>query len=214
MHKIDSLPLMGKRICIIGLQGSGKSELAKYLIRQHKSSFIIDPMDEYGFVDKDKRNIRFIPPSDDFDFSLIFDKISTRDIDLFVVDEISRFCPSRQRGSKPIRDFADACRHSNTTFIAIARRPGQVFTDFTELAHYLFIFRLRGRNDGIWLANQASDLPSAVHGLKQYHFIALSPDRTFEEFEPISMEDENDRRQAWKTKTRGKRPRSKIQQAQ
>ncbi len=64
MHKIDHLSLIGKRVCIIGLQGSGKSELAKYLIRRYNSSFIIDPMDEYGFVDKDKQNVRFVPPSD------------------------------------------------------------------------------------------------------------------------------------------------------
>lgn len=213
MHKIDKLNLVGKRVCIIGLQGSGKSELAKYLIRSHKSSFIIDPMDEYGFVDDDKHNIRFVPPSDDFDFSLIFESISTKEVKLFVVDEISRFCPSRQRGSKPIRDFADCCRHTNTAFIAIARRPGQVLSDFTELAHYLFIFRMRGRNDSLWLSNQAVDLPSAVHGLKPFHFICLSPDRNYEVFEPIPMGG-SDGQSIRKTKSKGKGKRSKTDKPQ
>ncbi len=73
---------------------------------------------------------------------------------------------------------------------------------------------MRGRNDGLWLANQASDLPAAVHNLKPYHFIALHPDRTFEEFEPITMEGKDARQGIRKTKGKGKRARSKVQQTE
>ncbi len=210
-HKLGAIDLRGKRVAIIGLQGSGKTELAKHLIRQHRSVFIIDPMDEYDCFDSLKSVVRFVPPNDDFDFSQVFDKIKSYEIDMMVVDEISRFCPSRARGAKPIRDFADICRHSNTAFVAIARRPGQVQTDFTELAHFIFVFRMRGKNDSIWLANQVADLPAAVHRLKPFHFICIFPDRTFEEFEPIPIGGKDvKRRRAKKAKSKDSQDRTEA----
>ena len=185
-HSIDKLDLKGKRVCIVGLQGSGKSYLTKYLLTSFKTVFIIDPMDEYQVVDKDKSRIRVVV-KDNIIPDIVYNTIENTDLDLLVVDEISRFAPSRKTDNLRLRNYADICRHSGTTFIGVARRPGQVFTDYVELAHYIFIFRMRGRNDGIWLANQATDLPTTVHGLKQYEFVCLYPDRNYEVFPPVKI---------------------------
>ena len=185
-HEIDKLDLKGKRVCIVGLQGSGKSYLTKYLLRNFKKVFIIDPMNEYQIVDKDKNRIRIVI-KEDFIPDIVYDTIENTNLDLLLVDEISRYAPSRKSHNLRLRNFADACRHAGTTFIGVARRPGQVFTDYVELAHYIFIFRLRGRNDSIWLANQAADLPTTVHGLEQYHFVCLYPDRSYKVFEPVKI---------------------------
>ena len=186
-HPIDKLDLKGKRVCVMGLQGSGKSYLSKYILKNYKKVFIIDPMDEYNLIDRDKNRVRIVI-KDDIIPDIVYDTIENTNLDLLVVDEISRFAPSRKARNKRLRDYADACRHLGTTFIGIARRPGQVYTDYTELAHYLFIFRLRGKNDGIWLANQASDLPTTVHGLKQYEFVCVYPNRTYEVYPPVRIE--------------------------
>ena len=185
-HPIEHLDLKGKRVCIIGLQGSGKSYLAKYILKNYKKVFIIDPMDEYQIVDKDRNRVRIVV-KDDLIPDIVMETIENTDLDMLIVDEISRFAPSRKAKNKRLRDYADACRHMGTTFVGIARRAGQVYTDYVELAHYLFIFRLRGKNDGIWLANQAEGLPSTVHGLKQYEFVCLYPDRSYEVFPPVKM---------------------------
>ena len=186
-HPIDRLDLKSKRVCIIGLQGSGKSYLSKYLLKNFRKVFIIDPMDEYGLIDRDKNRVRIVVKDETIP-DVVYDAIENTNLDMLIVDEISRFAPSRKAHNKRLRDYADACRHLQTTFIGIARRPGQVFTDYVELAHYLFIFRLRGKNDGIWLANQAEGLPSTVHGLKQYEFVCLYPDRNYEVFPPVRID--------------------------
>lgn len=185
-HEIDNLDLTGKRICVLGLQGSGKSYLAKYLMDRYKRIFIIDPMNEYHNIDRDKKRVRIVI-KDEIIPDVVFDTIENTHLDLLIVDEMSRFAPSRRTINPRLRNFADVCRHppTPTTFLGIARRPGQVFTDYIELAHYIFIFRLRGRNDSIWLANQATDLPTTVHGLKQFEFVCLYPDRTFKVMSPV-----------------------------
>ena len=185
-HPIDKLNLKGKRICIVGLQGSGKSYLSKYLLQNFRRVFIIDPMDEYQIIDRDRNRVRIVIKDETIP-DVVYETIENTNLDLLVVDEISRFAPSRKAQNKRLRDYADACRHLGTTFMGIARRAGQVFTDYVELAHYMFIFRLRGKNDGIWLANQAEGLPSTVHGLNQYEFVCLYPDRTYEVFPPVKI---------------------------
>ena len=185
-HEIDNLDLTGKRICVVGLQGSGKSYLTKYLLERYKRVFVIDPMDEYQIIDKDKNRVRVVLKEEVIP-DIVFDTIENTHLDMLIVDELSRFAPSRRSINSRLKNFADVCRHppTPTTFVGIARRPGQVFTDYVELAHYIFIFRLRGRNDSIWLANQAIDLPTTVHGLKQYEFVCLDPDRSFKVMPPV-----------------------------
>lgn len=186
-HAVDKLDLKEKRVCILGLQGSGKSYLAKYIIMRTKRVFVIDPLNEYQIVDRYKNRNRLVLTETTIP-EIVMDTIENDKMDLLVIDEISRFAPTRRQENKRLRDFADACRHHGTTFMAIARRPAQVYVDYVELAHYLFIFRLRGKNDSHWMDNQAEGLTEAVHALKRFEFVCLNPDRSFQVFPPVAFD--------------------------
>ena len=54
------MDLTAKRIAIVGPQGCGKTELAKYIARQFGTALTIDPLDEYGSL-PEQTHQRYIP---------------------------------------------------------------------------------------------------------------------------------------------------------
>ena len=62
----------------------------------------------------------------------------------------------------------------------ISRRPCQLNQDLTELADYIFIFRLTGKNDLNYLDEIVTGLGDAVRSLGQFEFVLVHPDKHFE----------------------------------
>jgi hypothetical protein len=75
----------------------------------------------------------------------------------------------------------------NLGFGVIARRPVQLNTDLIELAHDLFIYRLKGKNDIAYLDELVDGLGAAVLSLKPYYFVHVNEFRDFEVCEPVAM---------------------------
>ena len=192
-----SLPdISNKRAVIFGLQGSGKTELGKVLTRTIRAHLVYDVHHEYeGFnrylVAFKRPNIRDKNDPALKELNTIVGMVTTSgQVRLFTLDEANRYCPNHYPLPSSVLVLNDDNRHDRIGFISIARRPAQLNTDLTELAHYLFIFTLTGRNDYSFLEDTAVGLGEAVKKLKAFHFVIVHPDRHFEVHPPIKIERE------------------------
>jgi hypothetical protein len=184
------MDLKGRRFALLGLQGSGKTVNAKWILKHYPRHLVYDPLKEYvGFN-------RYLPDYREYSLEalaeintaiqkLVFDKQGQ--LDLFVIDEANRYCPTRRPLPETVGQINDFNRHMNLGFGVIARRPVQLNTDLIELAHDLFIYRLKGKNDIAYLDELVDGLGAAVLSLKPYYFVHVNEFRDFEVCEPVAM---------------------------
>lgn len=184
--------ISNKRCAIFGLQGSGKTELAKVLARSIGAHLVYDVHHEYNGLNRYLVGHKRVDPRNKNDHGLaelnnVVDTIVLKSgqIRLFILDEGNRYCPNHYPLPASILVLNDDNRHDRIGFIVIARRPAQLNTDLTELAHYLFIFNLAGRNDFNFLEDTAEGLGEAVKKLKPFWFVIVHPDRHYEVHPPI-----------------------------
>lgn len=182
--------LVGMRACIFGLPGSGKTTLAKHLLKQYPKHFIYDYHGEYKDCSEAQHCKHYKPMSIAVEeFNKVIDFAMLQDVDLIAIDEANIFCPNRIPLCDAMRKLNDTNRHLRNEkgigFICIARRPVQLHTDLVELAHYLFIFGLKGKNDRQYLNSLVEGLGDAVAQLCPFHFILVYPDRHYDICEPI-----------------------------
>jgi hypothetical protein len=186
--------ISNKRCVIFGLQGSGKTELAKKLTETQRAHIVYDVHHEYiGFnrylVEHRRVNIKDKNDPGIRELNNVINNIVLKSgqVRLFVLDEANRYCPNHYPLPSSILVLNDDNRHDRIGFISIARRPAQLNTDLTELAHYIFIFNLAGRNDYNYLEDTAVGLGDAARKLKEHAFIVVFPDRHFEVRPPLKL---------------------------
>jgi len=180
------IDLTNKRFQVMGLQGSGKTQLIKHLLRNTPDHLVYDPLKEYqGFN-------RYTPEDRNSaaELTLVVQKlVIPRKYSLFVVDEMNRYCPPKPAPLPlGISELNDWSRHWGITWGGAFRRPSQVHTDLMELANYLFIFDLHGKNDGIYLDSLLAGLGDAAGSLPRFHFALVTDCRSFELHAPVPME--------------------------
>lgn len=187
-----AIDLTGKTFCCIGLRGTGKSTLVNTILEQFgKYGLYYDTLWEAPddspydlYQPSDRRSVA--------ELETIVKKITPINNSvapyyrLFVIDECNRFCPSKPAMLPPqIADFNDQCRHYGIAGGYVARRPSQLHQDLIELADYIFIFGLTGKNDLKYLSDLVSGLDDAVRSLKKYEFVKVNPDRSFVICDPV-----------------------------
>ena len=176
---MPSITLDNKRFTIFGLPGSGKTELAKSIIRSTDKYVVYDPLGK----DIEHRDFigyrRYIPQdrnSPDELSRFINGTVipNRRHVRLFVVDEANKYVkPKPSRLPPGIADLNDLSRHWGIAWGLIARRPSQFHTDVVELCHYLFVFKLPGKNDHKYLNDVMAGAGDAVQTLPEFHFLVI-----------------------------------------
>lgn len=180
------MDITGKRFVILGLQGSGKTELAKHLLSKAKYHLVYDVLHEYeGFN-------RYVPTDRNSrdELSKMVNKLVIAELKptLFIVDEANRYMlPKPTALPSGITELNDWSRHIGLSWGAICRRPTQLHTDIMELAHFLFIFVLKGKNDNQYLDTILPGLGDTVAGLPDYHFAVVSENRSVSIHSPIHL---------------------------
>jgi len=181
------IDLTNKRFVILGLQGSGKTILAKHLLSKTKKHLVYDVVKEYkGFN-------RYIPTDrnskeelESFIQVLVFKRVKPS---LLIIDEANRYLePKPTALPLGISELNDLSRHIGISWGVICRRPVQLHSDMMELAHYLFIFNLRGKNDISYLDTILPGLGDTVANLKPYEFAVVSDNREITVHEPLHIE--------------------------
>lgn len=165
------------RIGIFGLQGSGKTTLAKDIAREYKKhTFIFDVMNEYSFNHRYNVKNRSYPEIAE-EFDLFFKnfykpKVLEKKIkNILIIDEANRIAPNGRKLADGLAELNDLHRHYKNSFILIARRPAQLHTDLLELLHYIIVFRLNGINDIKRLNSIKEGLGDEVKHLGAHEFI-------------------------------------------
>jgi DNA helicase HerA-like ATPase len=174
-----------RRFCIFGLQGSGKTELAKAILRRAPNHLVWDWHQEYkGF------NRYLVKKRYDLErqITLVIQKLVPK-VDMFLIDEANRLAPNRSPLIPAIAELNDDSRHApwRLSLGFLARRPVQLNTDLVELSHYLFIFNLKGKNDIDYLNDLAAGLGDTVATMAPYHYAAVDQYRNYKIMAPVAI---------------------------
>ena len=174
------------RRVIVGLQGSGKTVLAKSIIDQyHKqgvSTLVIDYQHEYdGKGHTAYRVTDRVNPTQEVDTVLrhmIIDPYHGRvprrqRYGHLVCDEAPRYFPNRTPLPTSMAEINDVGRHIGVAVTCIARRFSQVNTDLVELAHEIYLFRQSGVNDLKRCNDMSAGLANIVGHLPPHHYALL-----------------------------------------
>ena len=171
------IDVVNKRFCILGPPGTGKSELAKHLLRQTSSHVVYDPLGEHSEF------TRYVPSNRNSISELevfIMRFVIPQRPRLFLVDEANRYIrPKPSPLPAGISDLNDLSRHWDITWGLLARRAVQMHSDVLELAHYLFVFRLQGRNDRRFFNDTIEGLGHIIAELPEYHFAVIEKGQRF-----------------------------------
>lgn len=179
------IALDNKAFVIVGLRGSGKSVLAKNILSTTPDHLVYDPMNEY-------QGFRRYQPSDRQSTEELNEVIHSLVIPwrprLFVIDEANKHIPPKPHPlPSGIADLNDLARHWNISWGTICRRPSQFHSDILELADYLFIFNLPGKNDYAYLESRIRGLGDSVRALKPHHFIVVEGGWKYYEHSPVAL---------------------------
>lgn len=186
------------RNCIVGLQGSGKTQLSKKIAREFLSKkqkvLIIDLMKEYNLKGADiYRPVDNVNPVDEVSTIIQnyiinpFEENSSQPYRLVIFDESSRYFNNKLSLPKPMGYINDFARHLKINVITVARRFTQINTDLVELSHNLYIFNQSGLNDIKRLDELSIGLGNTVLNLKPYHYVYVNQTRQYEIKNPINI---------------------------
>ena len=188
------MKLEAKRFVIVGPQGSGKSILARHFARSFTSALIVDPLDEHGDLGRTRyipKNLSYGPASqtemDRVVKQLVMNGPYVRKVDLWMVDEANRYFPRSKPLPPRVPWLNDSIRHAGLSWGVIARRLVQLNTDLVELAHFLFIFRLTGKNDLSYADDIQHGLGDIIRELPPYHFVVRDAQGNLTKHSPVPM---------------------------
>ena len=187
------MELTGKTFCILGLKGTGKSTIANVILNTYGAKALYydtlyeapetSPFDIYQ--PKNRYSVA--------ELETVIRSIVPQNVNLLpkyrmvIIDEANRFClPKPSPLPAAIADLNDQCRHYLMSAGFIARRPSQLNQDLMELADYIFIFKLTGKNDIVYLNNTVTGLGDTVQALGHFEFVTVNPDKSFEVCEPVT----------------------------
>ena len=186
------IDLTGKTFAILGLKNTGKSTLSNLILNLYGADAIyydtlyeapeISPFDIYQ-----PKNRYSVAELEDVIRRIIPQNINELPkYRMVIIDEANRFCPPKPTPLPAmIADLNDQCRHYLMSAGFIARRPVQLNSDLIELADYIFVFRLTGKNDILYLNNTVTGLGDTVQALGQWEFVRVNPDKTYVICEPV-----------------------------
>lgn len=179
------LDFTNRKIVIFGIQGSGKSHLVKKVILPKITRGIVfDTLDEYQdfprYVPK-SRNKDGIPELEAFIPYAVKNKYS-----MIIVDEANRYMIPQTPLPEQVSYINDFQLHIPIALLCIARRPVQLNTNITELAHYIICFNLAGKNDISYLNDLTDGLGDSVAQLEAHEFIICGlPRKNYQKFAPV-----------------------------
>lgn len=189
------------RKTIVGLQGSGKTELAKKMIQEQTKKgnkvLVFDVLNEYNV--KKLGNIDIYVPENSVNpiaevdlliknYILVpYFETDKQPYRLIVFDEASRYFQNKTPLPQSMGYINDMARHLKLDVLVIARRFTQLNTDLVELSHKLYIFNQTGINDIKRLNELSIGLGDTVLNMPKFHYVEVDQWRKYLIKQPIKL---------------------------
>lgn len=172
---------------VFGKRGSGKSELAKILLRQHPRHIIFDTLGEYtdgvvvenieqlkalwGKVYRRPFKIIYQPLDPEGEFPIVAQLVlACGDITL-LIEECDRYARPLQM-CLPLKEIVQRGRHRNIALIGVTQRPPGIDRLLTSQAKKMCIFNTSEPRDIEYFKDVIGDKVAAkIEALKQYEYV-------------------------------------------
>lgn len=183
------IDLHEKITLIIGLNGSGKTYFAQNKIIPGYRCIIHDPLKQYPSNKCDvyhPKNIVYPAIAYDNEKFISWIENNCNSYDLLVFEECSRLFPNKKDFMPKMRSFFDTYRHfNNIGMVFICRRPAQINTEITNLAHHIISFGNKGKADIQTLNQESEGLGDLCKTLSNYEFVFVDQDRNYKKMGKI-----------------------------
>ena len=178
------------KICIFGIQGSGKTIFVEHFLMNKYKNPIIYLMHEEDFKSRGNHVKVIVPKDEDGNVDTTMQTLNKNskwikeeaikgNIDSFIIDEADLFILKDFRQMQKFPCFHDLIinhRHYGLAMVFITRRPQELPTVITEQSAHYFIFNIWGKNVTDYLNRIYDELGDiAQHKLKKklHNFVHL-----------------------------------------
>ncbi len=170
--------VQNKKVCVFGIQGSGKTQFVKRLILDEFKKPIVYRMSED--FDKMLNKIHLYVPQpnkemDEFEFfsKYVLNLAQQKKIDCVVIDEADLFFQSNWHINEHFRNLVLKHRHYGVSIILISRRPQDIPTVVVESSYYLVVYKLQGVNAIKKFKEIHKDLSDSIESLdyEKFNFV-------------------------------------------
>jgi len=141
------MDLTFKKIGIFGIQGSGKTILARKLIRTFRKPIVYEVNPDFR-----QDNCMIYKPKDltlatlDNFCAKVKQLALKKKCDCFIIDEFDMFCQGQMSLPTNLNDLVMNHRHYGLAMIFISRRLQDIPAKIVESCHHLFVFKIEGFN--------------------------------------------------------------------
>ena len=175
--KIDLTTTKGK-LTVIGMQGSGKTELVKTIVKQFKNPLVYGVYPEEWSNESNKINL-FVPPNFSLETfnkemqNLIKEQVSRQTYDALIIDDADLFFKNNFDVYDNINRIFISQRQLNLSLIFVSKRPQNLSTKIYENSDYIIVFAIEGVNVKRYLLNLHEDMHSLLPKLsrEKHNFI-------------------------------------------
>jgi len=174
---------------IIGKRGSGKSYLAKQMIKDHRRLLVYDIMCEYNggvvfgtethsdfctfwlMVHKGDFRLIYRPIRPKIEIEQIAEAVFALGDMTFLIEEIDSICTAYDLPETFSRIIARG-RHRNITLIGVTPAPFGIHRDLTRQAKEIYVFNTKEPRDRDYLRNLLGQaIEAKLDALEQYQYV-------------------------------------------
>lgn len=166
------------KICIIGMQGSGKTTLAKKIVRTFKKPLVYGVYPEEWIHEPQKIRI-YIPPSftpeafEEFARILIAEQVNYKTFDCLLIDDADLFFNSNFSRYPSTNRLFISQRQLGLSLIFVSKRPQNLSTKIYENSDYIFIFAIEGVNVKKYVYNLHEEMKNLVPQLSRKNHLFI-----------------------------------------
>ncbi|MHB8303970.1 MAG: helicase HerA domain-containing protein [Acidobacteriaceae bacterium] len=162
--------------CILGMRGSGKTEITKHFLRQMDLSgypiLILDLNDEYNKREYENATVFRPKGIQDYieNYALQIDKFKQKNDSGMIVFEDIDILIDNSKIPFPIYDLVIRGRHDNLGCMFLFRRANNIHKQILYNSHHIFIPKITLPNDIRYLGDYIPDAEKILPKLKPYEF--------------------------------------------
>ncbi len=171
------------RITIAGMTGTGKTTLARFILKKFSSVLVWDPLGQYNDFN------HYIPQTGKLDeFEYVCKNVWQRGNVLLAIEEAEQVLGERLSWSDHAYKIVNMGRNRGIGLMAITRRIAELKKTVFGLSDHVYLYKFFAPNDVDYVKSfLGREWANRLRNLPQYHFIYYGGGENIRECEPISI---------------------------